>query len=389
MWDRIIKTRLKQLSQQFPAVLILGPRQVGKTTLAQMAFPEAIYCDLEDPLTQGFFKEDIVYQLTKHEGQKLILDEAQVLPEIFPALRSVIDKRRKLNGQYILLGSAQPTIVRSISESLAGRVGVIELSPLMMQEISSGIPHYDYRTAWLKGGFPDAIQGDFRTWWDGYLKTFIERDLTLWGINTDPILMRRFLTMLAHQQGGILNSSEFGRALGVTYHTVNRYLAILEQTFIIRQLQPFFRNIKKRLVKSPKVYIRDSGLLHHLLNINTFEELESNMIVGSSWETFVLEDILRREQAKNPFTQFFFWRTQAGSEIDLVLERGSQLYSIEIKSGLMTNPGQIKKLEEASEDVQSLSASIVNQSDMEYEINPKVSIIGFNKDYSWLPSFKK
>lgn len=254
-----------------------------------------------------------------------------------------------------------------------------------MQEIHSGEPQYDYKTAWLKGGFPDAIQGNFRNWWDGYLKTFIERDLTLWGINTDPILMRRFLTMLAHQQGGILNSSEFGRALGVSYHTVNRYLTILEQTFLIRQLQPFFRNIKKRLVKSPKVYIRDTGLLHHLLNINSFEELQSHPIVAQSWETFVIEDIIRREQTKNPFTQFFFWRTQAGSEIDLILERGLDIYPLEIKAGFTIQPGQIKKLTEAAQDLEAKSAFFINQSNTQVTINQSITAIGFNKDYNWLP----
>lgn len=382
MWTRSLNERLLKLASQFPAVLILGPRQVGKTTVAKMTFPDSDYLDLEDPLIQDLVTKDINYHLTKSQKKPVILDEAQVIPPVFSALRSIIDKNRKVNGQYIILGSAQPTLIRSISESLAGRVGVIEMSPLMMQEIQN----FDYKTVWLKGGFPDALQGDFRSWWNAYLRTFIERDLKIWGIDTDPLLMNRILIMIAHQQGGILNSSELGRSLGVSYHTVNKYLNILEETFVIRKLQPFYKNIKKRLVKSPKVYIRDTGLLHHLLNINSIEELECHPIKGQSWETFVIEEIMRREEIINPYTRYYFWRTQVGAEIDLILERGGILSPIEIKSGMMVQAGHIKKLTEAMKDIEAKFAYIINQTqDQKQELDPSVSLIPFASDYHWLP----
>lgn len=385
MWERVLKKRLLKLAKEFPAVLILGPRQVGKTTLAKMVFSEGEYVDLEDPVVKELFQEDILFQLMKDEGKEMILDEAQVMPEIFSALRSVIDRKKKKKKKFVILGSAQPGLIRGVSESLAGRVGIVELMPLTMQEVSDGKLKYDYETVWLKGGFPKALKGDFREWWDAYLKTFIERDLKLWGIETDAMLMRRLLIMLAHQQGGLFNASEMGRALGVNYHTIDRYVKILEDTFLVRKLPPYFKNVKKRLVKSPKVYIRDTGLLHHLLNINTKAELNVHPVRGRSWETFVLEDIIRRESIVNPFTQFYFWRTQAGAEVDLVLERGMDLYLIEMKAGMMVQTGQIKKLLNVEEDLKSKGLYIINQGEKTRKISDGIMEINFNKNYKWLP----
>ena len=383
MINRIISERLHLLLESFPAVLLLGPRQVGKTTLVRSVFAESKYLDLENPQVHQLVNSDILHHLTngRKEGP-IIIDEAQVIPEIFPALRSIIDQKRKKKGQYILLGSAQPALIKSISESLAGRIGILELDPLIMQELSSD---FSYKQLWLNGGFPDAFMGDFRQWWDAYLRTFIERDLAIWGINTDPILLRRLLTMLAHNQGSTTNSSHLGKSLGVTYHTVNRYLKILENTFIIRVLPPFFKNIKKRLVKSPKIYIRDTGLLHHLLNINSIEELESHPIIGKSWETFVIEEMIRKERIKNPFTQYFFWRTQVGAEADLILERGDQIFAIEIKSGSSIKANHISKLKQILKDIGSSSGTIVNQSEESNQASEQINIQGFLKDFNWIP----
>lgn len=385
MWKRSITARLKEVASKFPAVLILGPRQVGKTTLARMTFSEAEYMDLEDPVVAHLLKRgDIGFHLTKFGQKTVILDEAQAVPEVFAALRSIIDKKRKVNGQYVLLGSAQPALVRSLSESLAGRVGVIELGALTMEEVATGVPRYGYETVWLKGGFPDALQGDFRLWWDSYLRTFVERDLVMWGMGVDPVLMRRLLTMIAHQQGGVLNSSELGKALGVSYHTVNKYLKILEGTFLVRTLQPYYANVKKRLVKSPKVYIRDTGLLHHLLNINSQSDLDSHPIRGQSWETFVVEELIRRENARDPFSEFYFWRTQAGAEVDLVVNRGGKLFVVEVKSGKSFQAGQVSRLESAMEDIGSTEGYLVGRGES-VALSKSVQGVNFGDEASWRP----
>jgi predicted AAA+ superfamily ATPase len=222
--------------------------------------------------------------------------------------------------------------VRGAAESLAGRAVVIELAPLAACEAAAGAPPAGWRALWLKGGFPDALRGDFREWWEAYLRLFLERDLPQYGVTADPVLARRLLTMLAHQQGGILNASQLGGSLGVSYHTVQRYLAAFEQTFIVRTLQPYFRNVGKRLVKAPKVYLRDTGLLHHLLDISTHDALLSHPVRAASWETFAIEDILRREAVAHPGSQAHFWRPAAGAEVDLVIERGARRFAVEVKT---------------------------------------------------------
>lgn len=179
-----------------------------------------------------------------------------------------------------MLGSAQPALVRGVSESLTGRVGILALEPLTAVEVRRGTPRLGWRRLWLAGGFPDATRSDFREWWEAYLRTYVERDLPAVGVSAEPLLLRRLLTMLAHQQGGLFNASQLGGALGVTYHTVERYVNILEQTFLVRRLTPYARKIGKRLVKSPKLYLRDTGLLHHLLGISTLDDLASDPIRG-------------------------------------------------------------------------------------------------------------
>jgi predicted AAA+ superfamily ATPase len=339
MYPRLCSERLAHLANQFPSVLILGARQVGKTTLARQVFPGFSYLDLEDPATYALFAEDPRFQLdARANGAGLILDEAQRLPTLFDALRGAIDADRQRMGRFIILGSAQPTLVRQVAESLAGRVGILELSPLTAQEIASAdTADNPYQHLWLSGGFPDALAaagraGSFRDWWEAYLRTYVERDLPTMGVEANPIMMRKLLTMLAHAQGGMANLSQFAAALGVSQPTVARYVDILEQSFLLRKLQPYFRNIGKRLVKAPKLYLRDTGLLHHLLNIDTLDVLDGHPIRGASWETFVLEDLLRREAIVNPHSAAYFWRTSGGAEVDLLLERGSSLHAIEVKT---------------------------------------------------------
>lgn len=323
MFPRQSAPFLRAAAQAFPVVVILGARQVGKTTLARSAFPAHRYFDLEDPRTAERFRRDVRFEIDEAGALPgAILDEAQAVPEVFAALRGAADAARDRNGRFVVLGSAQPALVRGASESLAGRAAVIELDPLCAQEAAAGTAPQGWRALWLKGGFPDALNGDSRAWWEAYLRLVLERDLPQYGVSADPVFMRRVLTMLAHQHGGLLNLSALGNSLGVSHHTVQRHLDVLESIYLVRRLPPYFRNIGKRLTKAPKVYLRDSGLLHHLLNISTRDELANHPSRGASWEGFVIEDLLRREKAVNAGTQAFFWRTAAGAEIDLVLDRG-------------------------------------------------------------------
>jgi predicted AAA+ superfamily ATPase len=386
VWRRAASARLKELSLTFPAVLVLGARQVGKTTLARSTFPRMPYVDLEEPRTRALFADDPTFQLESRARPSLILDEVQFVPETFAALRGLIDASRRTMGRFILLGSAQPSLVKGVSESLAGRVGILELDALTAAEVQSGRQRRPWMEVWLRGGFPDPLRGgDFREWWEAYLRTYVERDLPALGIGTDPLLLRRLLTMLAHQQGGLLNSAQLGGSLGVSHHTVHRYLDVLERTYLVRRLPPFFRNVGKRLVKSPKIYLRDSGLLHHLLNISTHQDLDSHPIRGASWETFVIEDLLRRERVAHPHSQFFFWRTAAGAEIDLVLERGSKRYAVEVKSGQGGRPRTIHALESAAHDVAASGAFLVDQAAGREPLSPDVQRLGFSQALSWLP----
>jgi hypothetical protein len=361
MFQRLASRRLTDLARGFPAVVVLGPRQAGKTTLVRLAFPDLPYLDCEDPRTAEFLLEDPAFALQQRERAGLIIDEAQAVPAVFSALRGLIDAERGRNGRFVILGSAQPTLVRGVAESLAGRAAVVELDPLAACEARTGGSPVGWKNLWLKGGFPDAARGDFRTWWDAYLRLFLERDLPQFGVAADPRLMRRLMTMVAHAQGGLFNASQFSSALGVSYHTVQRYIDVLERTFLVRRLRPYFRNVGKRLVKASRLYLRDTGLVHHLLNISTLEQLEEHPIRGASWETFVIEDVLRREAVAHPDSQAYFWRTAAGAEIDLVIERAHRRVAVEIKTARGGSARSLRSLREALPDLDAYRAWIVDQ----------------------------
>lgn len=392
MYTRLCTPRLRQLAQQFPAVLILGARQVGKTTLARQSFAEYSYIDLEDPVTRALFAEGPRFQLdARASGNGLVLDEAQRLPALFDALRGAIDADRQRMGRFIILGSSQPTLIRQVSESLAGRVGILELSPLTVAESSSGdAPIPGYQQNWLAGGFPDALGaatrgGNFRDWWEAYLRTYVERDLPVMGVGADPIQMRKLLTMLAHAQGGLSNHSQMAAALGISQPTVARYVDILEQSFLVRRLPPYFRNIGKRLVKAPKVYLRDTGLLHHLLNIDSLEALDRHPIRGASWETFVMEDLLRREALTHPHSIAHYWRTSAGAEADLLLERQGALHVVEIKTSRAASPHLARGLKAIMVDTLASSATVIDQGPESEPLAPGINRLGFGSATQWLP----
>lgn len=379
-WHRLADHRLQELSRQFPAVAVIGARQVGKTTLVREAFPFAAYKDLESPLVRLRFAEDAAYEL-KQLGDLAILDEAQTVPEVFTALRGAIDDRREdRRCHFCVLGSAQPALIRGVSESLAGRVGLLELDPLTPAE--TGLP---VATHWLAGGFPDALRGNFRAWWEPYLDTVLQRDLAVYGFRQDAFFLRRLLTMLAAQQGGLVNCSALGNSLGVNYHAVQHGLDLLEGVFLIRRLPPFFRNIRKRLVKSQRIYIRDSGLLHHLLHISSSQDLDSHPIRGASWEGFALEDIIRRERLAHPFTRFHFWRTATGEEADLILDRGSSRLAIEFKANSANNPHDARKLEATLDDIGAEAGWLVGLGGESTALTPRIQSIALDLQPDWLP----
>jgi hypothetical protein len=334
MITRGFRDELRRLLRGFPAVTLLGPRQCGKTTFIRQALPEWTYLDLERPSDLAPLSADPEARLGQL-GTHVVLDEAQRLPELFPVLRGVLDRRAARAGAFVLLGSASPALVRGISESLAGRTAFLDLPPFRWDEVAGTRPRPDLGTLWLRGGFPPAYlerdDASRHTWLESYTRAFIERDLPALGIGVSAVQMRRLWTMLAHCNGGLWNASQLGAALGVSYHTVNRYVDVLEQAFLVRRLPPYHANVGKRLVKSPKLYFRDTGLLHYFLGIRTTEELDTHPARGSSFEAFVVDQLLSAFARVLPGSTPYFWRTAGGDEVDLLVEAGARRIPIEVK----------------------------------------------------------
>lgn len=327
MINRPIYTRrIDDSLKRSPITAILGPRQCGKTTLARSIgnTKQAHYFDLESPADQRRLQNPEL-MLDTLSGL-VILDEIQAKPELFSVLRVMVDKP-DCSSRYLILGSASPDIVKNASETMAGRVEFIELSGFDLVETGED----SWRKLWLRGGFPRSFlarsEADSQIWRDGFIRTFLERDIPNLGIRIPPAAMRRFWTMLAHYHGQVWNGSELGRAMGVSDKTARSYLDLLTGTFMIRQLQPWHENLKKRQVKSPKIYLRDTGILHSLMDIPDFHSLTGNPKIGASWEGFVIDNIL---QVIRP-PQAYFWATHSGAELDLLLFRQGRRYGIEIK----------------------------------------------------------
>lgn len=325
---------LRRLLRQFPAVTIFGPRQCGKTTFIRAALPAWRYLDLERPSDATPLTADPEARLAQL-GDRVILDEAHRVPELFPVLRGVIDRLRGRRGRYVLLGSASPRLVRGISESLAGRTAFLDLPPFRADEVAAPGAKGGLAALWFRGGFPRAHlegnDGARRDWFEAYARAFIERDLPALGIDFSAAQMRTLWTMLAHSNGAIWNASHLAASLGVSYHTVDRYVDILEQAFLIRKLPPFAVNVGKRLVKSPKVYFRDTGLLHHFLGIDTAGRLETHPARGPSWEAFLIDQLLSAFERAAPGARGYFWRTAQGDEVDLLIDHGTRQVPFEIK----------------------------------------------------------
>jgi predicted AAA+ superfamily ATPase len=332
MVERLISQRILRDLSWSPIIGLIGSRQVGKTTLVKhlrLLIPKpTIYLDLE--LQEDWFKlEDAQSYLSGHADKCVIIDEVQVRPELFALLRALTDQNR-VPARFILLGSAAPHIVKQNTETLAGRISYHELPPFSFSEIRHLFPQEEH---WIRGGFPNALLAGnaliSRKWLDDFTETFIHRDLARLGFVVPTGLLRNMLSMLAHLHGSLLNVSKLASSLGVSHTTANKYLELLEGSFLIRRLPPYYVNLGKRLIKAHKFYIRDSGMLHHLLRIFDIENLRGNPAIGASWEGYVIEQIIREAPE---FTDFYFYRTQHGAEVDLLLITPSgKRVAIEIK----------------------------------------------------------
>lgn len=364
MIKRKCQDSIIELLNESPAVGILGPRQVGKTTLAEeialSISPNPIYLDLESPTDLAKLTEPEAY-FDLYKGKLIILDEIQRTPELFAVLRGVIDRRRRegfRTAQFLILGSASLDLLKQASESLAGRIAYQELTGINSLEINN-LKDTNQENLWLRGGFPDSLlaktdAASFR-WRQNFISTYLERDVPQFGSRIPAVTLRRLWTMLAHHQGGQLNTAQLGASLGITIPTVKRYIELLEDLFLVRTLFPWSGNVGKRLVKTPKVYIRDSGLTHALLNLTTLDDLVGHPIVGASWEGFVIENIL---SCLPQGVTSWFYRTSAGAEIDLVIEVNHQeRYAIEVKRSL--SPTVSKGFYLGCEDVKATKRYVV------------------------------
>lgn len=336
----LVRARLAQA----PAVALLGPRQCGKTSLARQL--RGRYYDAEQPAERVRLDLDWAALITRRD--LVIIDEAEAWPELFPRLRAAIDADRRRNGRFLLLGSVSPALMREVSQSLAGRLARVELTPFLLSELGKTA----LARLWLSGGFPDGgvLQAKrFPSWQHDYLALMAQRDLPAWGLPARPQITDRLLHMLSAVNGQIWNASALGQSLGLSYHTVNSYLDFLEGAYLVRRLAPWSGNLRKRLTRSPKVYLCDSGLLHALIGVGSRSELLRHPAAGASWEGFVIAQVLGALGARGIDPQPSFLRTSDGYEIDLVLRAGAKTVAIEVKLAASVAPQDFARLERAAE----------------------------------------
>ncbi|MCF8465279.1 MAG: ATP-binding protein [Flavobacteriales bacterium] len=359
----------------FPVVAIVGPRQVGKTTLAKDLLTrmgrEAVYLDLENPEDEAKLTDPVLFFKTNID-RCVVLDEIQRMPQLFPILRSMVDIQRQ-PARFLLLGSATPDLIRNSSESLAGRISYRELTPFNLTEVDHETRD-DMLRHWFRGGFPDAYLAptDRMTvqWHTSFIQTYVERDLPMLGLDIDRTMIRKLWTMVAHIHGNVLNMSNLGRSLGVTSVTVKKYLAFLEGAFLIRQLQPWYVNLGKRLVKAPKIYVRDTGALHRLLGIASTEALQMHPSLGASWEGYAIEQII---QLLPDDMEPYFYRTHEGAECDLVLIRSGQpVASIEVK--YTSAPRTTKGITQSFTDLGTAQNFIITPDTDNYQLTENVRV---------------
>ena len=354
---------------------LLGPRQVGKTTLArafaQEHFPnDSRFFDLENP-TDLALLENPMLTLSNISQKLIVIDEIQLRPDLFPVLRVLVDNPA-IKNIYLILGSASRDLIRQSSETLAGRIGYIELFPFSLLEVK------DSAQLWLRGGFPRSYLAetneDSYLWRQNYITTFLERDLPSFGFNIPPARLRRFWLMLAHYHGQVFKATEIGTSLGISYHTAQSYLDILSGTFMVLSLPPWFENIDKRQVKSSKIYFRDSGILQALTGMRTYEELQNNPKLGAYWEGFALEEIIRTLQAEQG--EYYFWATQTQAELDLLIIRNGKRIGFEFK--YTDHPKTTKSMRIALEDLKLDHLALIYPGNQIFPLDEKIVVYGLD-----------
>mgnify|MGYP003775880267 FL=1 len=371
--------RIERAFQVTPIVTLLGPRQCGKTTIARMIAQKngAAMFDLEDQADNAALANANLALSGKHG--LIIIDEIQHRPELFPALRVLVDRPDNA-ARFLLLGSASPMLVRGVSETLAGRTSFVDMAGFTLEEVGSS----QWRQLWLRGGFPRSWLADSDAlsfeWKKAFIRTFLERDIPQLGISIPAAALSRFWTMIAHSHGQIWNGSALSRSFGVSEKTVKRYLEILEGTFLVRTLPPWHDNLGKRLVKSPKVYIRDSGILHALLGIDTMDALLSHPVAGASWEGFAVESV----RARFPEAQAFFYATHGGAELDLLLIYHDRRYGFEMK--LNEAPKLTRSMMVSIEDLKLDGLFVIYPGTRQYPLSERVSAVPISllEEYSGL-----
>lgn len=367
--SRCIEKKIQAALRRAPAVAILGPRQCGKSTTAKMLLGNipSIYLDLQDRIDRNKLVEPELF-FDRYRDNLICLDEIQFLPEFFSVLRSEIDRDRR-PGRFLILGSASRDLIKQSTESLAGRIAYIDLTPFLVKEVSDIIIPTDL---WLRGGFPESViaHDDIASfdWRIDFIRTFMERDIPNLGINIPIPIIERLWLLLAHYHGQTVNYHKLAEAADISIPTLKKYLAVLEQTYMIRLLPPAATNLKKRLIKSPKIYFRDSGILHALLEIETYDYLLANPVAGASWEGFVIENIVSQYDRWRPS----FIRTSNGAEIDLVLERSGQRHLFECK--LSKAPKPSRGFYELLDSMKPQSSWIIAPVDEPYEIKKGVFV---------------
>jgi len=381
MLERWITQRLEKNISRNPAVALLGARQVGKTTLAKSVAKDmpSIYLDLESPKDLAKLTDPTEF-LASHSDKIIILDEIQRAPDLFMVLRGLIDQNRQAGrkaAQFLILGSASMDLLRQSSESLAGRISYVEMMGLNVLEI--GNSPKDIQNLWLRGGFPDSYLAEdddmSMDWLEDLVKTYLERDVPQMGFQVPAARLRRLWTMLAHLQGETVNYSKLAANLEIDGKTVTSYIDILTDLLLVRRIEPWHVNVKKRLVKSPRYYVRDSGILHRLLGIGSYDALLSNPILGKSWEGFVVENI---HSVMPRLAETYFYRTAAGAEIDLVIKMpNGQIWAVEIKHGVAPKLG--KHYSKTCDDVGATHKFVVYGGDDEFPIGDNVWMISLPK----------
>lgn len=359
-----------------PICGLLGPRQAGKTTLARMfaeeQYPDNFqFFDLENPADLSRLDNPMLAfsQTTK---KLIVIDEIQRRPDLFPVLRVLVDNPKN-SHLFLILGSASRELIKQSSETLAGRIGYIEVMPFSIDET------HESKQLWIRGGFPKSYLSETEEksvyWRQNYITTFLEQDIPNLGFQIPPIQLRKFWLILAHYHGQTFNASEIGKALGVSHHTIKNYLDILVGTFMVRSLVPWFENIQKRQVRSPKIYFRDSGIFHTLLNINLEDQLYTNPAVGASWEGFALEEVIRHFDAEPQ--ECFFWGTQSDAELDLFFIRNGKKIGFEFKYS--DNPRTTKSMRIALQDLNLDHLYIINPMKEIYQLDAKITVCGLDK----------